>query len=121
MNKSKKYPGHAPQGYSATKGADPSVAACYALFESRYTDVKGSGYQLPVEVRNEIDKLFAMNGYLPYVGFKNSSGYGYSNIVNEKIAHEIAGGADVNATINNYRNEVNRLIEETLDKASELK
>lgn len=122
LNKDKKYPGHAPQGYSATKGcSDPSVAACYALFESRYTDVKTSGYQLPVEVRNEIDKLFATNGYLPYVGFKNSSGYGYSNIVNEKIAHEVAGGADVNATINNYRNEVNRLIEETLDRASELK
>lgn len=121
MNTGKKYPGHAPQGYSATKDcADPSVAACYALFESRYTDTKSAG-SLPAEVRNAIDKAFATNGFLPYVGFKNSSGYGYSNIVNEKIAHEVTAGADVNATINNYRPEVDRLIKETIDKASELK
>lgn len=116
LNTDKKYPAHAPQGYACAKGAsDPSVAACYALFESRYLDeeVEGS-YQMPVEVRKEIDKLFAVNGFLPFNGLQDSSGNTYEDIINRKIGDTIRGGADVTSTINNYRPIMQRLITDTL-------
>lgn len=103
LNTEKKYPGHAAQGYSATKGcSDPSVAACYALFESRWTDNSSTTKKVPTEVLTEVQTLFANNGFLGYSGFKDSSGNSYHSIVND-MGIKIMQGADVVQTINNNR------------------
>ena len=116
LNTESKYPAHAPQGYASAKGAsDPSVAACYALFESRYQDQETDGtYQMPIEIRKEIDSLFAKNGFLPFNGLQDSSGNNYEDIINRKIGDAIREGADVTSTINNYRTVMQRLIDDTL-------
>ena len=118
LNSENKYPGHAAQGYSSTKGAkDPSVAACYALFESRYTDSKAGSDSFPVDVRNETDKLFAKNGYLGFHGFRDSSGTSYTDIINAKIGTALQGNANVTATMNNNRSSLQRVISDTISQA----
>ena len=110
LNTEKKYPGHAAQGYSATKGcSDPSVAACYALFESRWVDTSTTTNRVPAEVLNEVQTLFANNGFLGYSGFKDSSGNSYDSIVNN-MGSKIRTGADVVQTINTNRQVIQNAI-----------
>ncbi len=113
-----KYAAHVPQGYSAAKGAkDPSVAACYALFESRTKDSDtGSALQMPSEIRNYIDEAFAKNGFLGYSGLRDSEGKGVSNILSS-MALDIQKGADVASTVAAQRNAVTRIISDCLSRA----
>lgn len=114
-NTTGKYPGHAPQGYSVGKGSsDPSVAVCYALFESTLedSDIAVSG-QLPAEIRNEIDNLFAKNGFISYCGFKDSNGQNVAKAFSTMEKTIIQGG-DVTATLNSNRNVITRLISDSL-------
>lgn len=118
LNTSKAYPGAAPQGYSSIKGAkDPSIAACYALFESTYTDKKVSGTQFPTDVRTEVEKLFAANPYASFSGFSDSSGRRLAVVVNNEMGKSIREGADVNQTINNKLPDLQRIISDSLQNA----
>lgn len=118
LNTSKAYPGAAPQGYSSIKGAkDPSVAACYALFESTYTDKEISGNQFPTDVRAEVEKLFAANPYASFSGFTDSSGRRLATVINNEIGKSIREGADVNQTINNKLPDLQRIISDSLQNA----
>ena len=112
------YPTHAAQGYSAAKGAkDPSIAAAYALFESRTEDSDiNSNLQLPAEIRNYVDNAFAKNGFISIFGYQNSEGTRIENILN-KIATDIKGGADVASTVSAQRNTVTRIISDCLARA----
>lgn len=112
------YPTHAAQGYSAAKGAkDPSIAAAYALFESRTEDNDiNSNLQLPAEIRNYVDNAFAKNGFISIFGYQNSEGTRIENILN-KIATDIKIGADVASTVSAQRNTVTRIINDCLARA----
>lgn len=104
LNKDKKYPAEAAMGYSATAGCkDPSVAACYALFESRYTDNSNAKDAFPTEVLKEIQFQFAKNGFIGHHGFKNSEGDGYDWVLDFYMGPKIREGADVVQTINDFR------------------
>lgn len=113
-----KYPAHVAQGYSAAKGAkDPSIAAAYALFESRTEDSDvGSSLQLPADVRNYVDEQFAKNGFLGFQGLQDSEGKRVSDILG-KIAEDIKAGADVASTVSAQRNTVTRIIADCLSRA----
>lgn len=115
LNTSGKYPGHAPQGYSVSKGAeDPSIAVAYAVFESSLQDSDiGAEGQMPAEVRNEIDTLFAKGGFISYCGFMDSSG----NFVTTALANvekDLLSGGDPAALLNSNRNIITRLINDAL-------
>ena len=117
LNKSGKYSTHTAQGYSAIKGSpEPSLAPCYALFESRVIDSDvGSEFQMPSEIRNAIDNAFATNGFCPIVGF-NVTG------LNAQIGWPIIKGqSDVTATINDNRSLINTAINATLAEAKNFK
>ena len=109
------YAGHVAQGYSAVKGAkDTSVAACYALFESRTSDsVVDSAIQIPPEILNYVNTAFATNGYLGFLGWSDSNGTSPDTYL-KQIGDEIKGGADVASTVASKRNEVTRCIADTL-------
>lgn len=118
LNTSKAYPGAAPQGYSSIKSAkDPSVAACYALFESTYVEKKISGDQFPTDVRAEVEKLFATNPYTSFSGFTDSSGRRLALVINSEIGKSIREGADVNQTITNKLPDLQRIISDSLQNA----
>lgn len=113
LNTSKAYPGHAAQGYSATKGcSDPSVAACYALFESRYEDKDGTN-QLPADVRKAVVEAFSKNGYIGMSGFQDSTGKTYSTVIKD-ISKTILEGGDVTKTLNDNRQVLQRVIADSV-------
>ncbi len=94
-----------------------SVAACYALFESRTSDSEiGSTTQMPPEILNYVNNAFATNGYLGFAGWKNSNGVTPDTYLNQ-IGDAIKGGADVASTVASKRNEVTRCIADTLARA----
>ncbi len=109
------YAGHVAQGYSAAKGAkDTSVAACYALFESRTTDAEvGVTTQMPSEILNAVNTAFATNGFLGFAGWKDSNGVSPNTYLKE-IGEEIKTGADVASTVAAKRPEITRCIADTL-------
>lgn len=112
-NTAKKYPGHAAQGYSSTKGTkDPSVAACYALFESRYTTKTTQGNM--AEIRKEVSNLFAKNGYIGMSGFEDSSGKSINDIINVEIGSKVMDGGDVSALLNSQRQTLQRIIADSI-------
>lgn len=114
-----KYPAHAGQGYSAAKGAkDPSVAAAYALFESRTEDSDvGSTLQMPAEVRNYVDEQFSANGFVGDQRFQDSEGTRVSDIIEKQIAQKIWSGADVASTVSAQRNVITRIISDCFARA----
>lgn len=114
-----KYPGHAPQGYSAAKGAaDPSVAACYALFESRIQDSDvGSEMQMPVDVRDAVETAFAANGFIGFDGLQDSNGVYYNSVINRNIGLVIRDGGDVASTVNGQRSVIERIINDVMSRA----
>ena len=116
LNESGKQPGHAPQGYAASKGcSDPSVAACYALFESRLTDTNtGEENQLPSEIRKAIETDFSINGFLTQSGLSDSSGQTITDILNKEMRVSILKGGDVAAILNANRSVFERLINDAM-------
>lgn len=114
-----KYPGHAPQGYSAAKGAsDPSVAACYALFESRVEDTDvGSEMQMPAEIRNAVENAFAANGFIGFDGLQDSNGVYSTSVIDRDIGLVIKEGGDVASTVNAQRSVVQRIINDVMSRA----
>ena len=119
-----KYATHCAQGYSAAKGAkDPTVAACYALFESRVRDSDvGSAIQMPAEIRNAIDDAFAKNGFCPVLGFMDTEGTYASSVINRGVGYAIVSdGADVASTINTQRPILSSIITSTLNAGKSFK
>ena len=119
-----KYPTHVAQGYSVARGAkDPSIAPCYALFESRISDKDvGSDIQMPAEIRNAIDDAFANNGFCPVSGFADSEGRYAEETVNRQIGIEIiANGADVASTLTAQRPVITAIITAALSGAQNFK
>ena len=115
------YATHEAQGYSAARGAkEPSLAACYGLWESRVRDTDvGSEFQMPSEIRNAIDDAFAANGYCPQSGFADSSGELVENIVNWYMGRDklVIAREDVTAVLNEYRPLLDGIIKSTLNSA----
>ena len=114
------YATHEAQGYSAAKGAkDPSMAACYGLFESRAvdSDVK-SDLQMPAEIRNAVDDAFAKNGYCPTVGFANEEGLCLEDVTNWYLGTRdlIVNRMDVSAVLGTYRPQFQAIIASTLNQ-----
>ena len=119
-----KYPTHIPQGYSAVKGsAEPTMAPCYALFESRIADSDvGSDLQMPSEIRNYINNAFSSNGFAPLVGFENTEGRNIIQVINLDVGYPlILNNADVTATLTEKRPVLNAVITSALSNASNFK
>lgn len=116
LNKTGKEPGHAPQGYAASKGCtDTSVAVCYALFESRLGDTDtGEANQLPSEVRTDLETKFATNGFLTYCGLADSEGKNITDVLNKTIRVALLKGGDAAAILNENRSVFNRLINDSM-------
>ena len=111
------FPGHVPQGYAVGKGAsDKSVAACYALFESRLTDTdSGEAYQMPTDVRAVIEKNFAEKPFLSQqFGFQDSAGNNIQLILDNQLGKKIMEGADVASMLSSYRNVITRTINDSI-------
>ena len=119
-----KYPTHCAQGYSSAKGAkDPSIAPCYALFESRVRDADvGSDLQLPAEIRNAINDAFAKNGFCPTTGFADTEGNYAEVTVNQKVGIAILEkNEDVASTISTQRPVISAIINSALNGAKNFK
>ena len=119
-----KYATHMAQGYSVARGAaDPSIAPCYALFESRVSDSDvGSELQMPPEIRNAIDNAFATNGFCPVSGFADSEGNQAVYILNRNIGFEIVNnGADVTSAITAQRPVIAGIISSVLNAGKNFK
>ncbi len=117
LNKDKKYPAHGTTGYAVCKGAkDPTIAICYALFESRAVDVdNGEDYQLNPEINSEAILLYNNNPSLLYSGFGDTNGVAVSEFYRDTIGKEgIHTGADATSTLNNYKSVIKRMITDSL-------
>lgn len=117
MYKSGKYPARIERGYSSVKGAsDPSVAACFALFEGeyKYTDLEKT---LPDEVYNAVYSEFDKGGFVGY-NFSFSSDDLTDTMSGSacirSLGNKISGGSTVDSAINSVHNNLNDLIELTL-------
>ena len=110
-NTQKTYSSLSAQGYGSTRGAkDPSIAACYALFESKYVDNSSTKKRVPQAVLDAVQKNFATNPFIGYTGFKDSSGKSYTSVMFEIGQKIIRDGADPVSTINNNRQVVQNCI-----------
>lgn len=116
LNKTGKEPGHAPQGYAASKGCtDTSVAVCYALFESRLGDADtGAKNQLPSAIRTAVEQKFATNGFLTCCGLADSEGRKITDVLNKDIRVTLIKGGDVAAVLNANRSVFDRLINDSM-------
>ena len=121
LNTENKYPGNTPHGYSSTKGAkDPSIAACYALFESRYEYTNYSKNQIPADMLNMVYGLYSKNPGYPFGGFKDSSGKRVSEIMRSYLT-QIMDGADVASTLESARQPVQRCLDYATTLAKDFK
>ncbi len=116
LNDTGKYPLHASVGYAVTKGAaDPSVAVCYALFESRLTDVEtGDELQLNPEITQELIDRFNENPYVVTPGFLNSDGKTLGEYYRDEIGKPIFEGADVTMMMNSKKSVIDKIIADTV-------
>ena len=118
LTKNNMYPGHAAQGYSAAKGAkEPSLPCAYALFESRTEDSDvGSTHQVPAEIRNYVEKQFAINGFVGASGLQNSEGKRYRNVIDD-VGLKIRAGQDPVSTLASQRSIMSRMISDSVANA----
>lgn len=119
LNKNQLYPLHAAVGYGVCQGAsDPSVAVCYALFESRTTDTEtGEAYQLNPDVYNEIIARYNEKPFLSYSGFTDSNGFSVAEFYRDTISRQnILEGADVVQTLTKYQPNIRRMISDSMAK-----
>ena len=117
-NKNKAYPVHASTGYASCKGAkDPSIAVCYALYESRINDtVTGSSDQLDPEVYNIIVKEYEKSPAFTYDGFANAAGKSVGEYYRDNIGAPIKNGADVTQILSNENSVIESMIASSLKK-----
>lgn len=118
LNTSGAYPVHASTGYASCKGAkDPSIAVCFALYESRINDTDtGSATQLPPEIYNVIVAEYEKNPSFTYDGFANSSGVPVGNYYRDNVGKPILLGADVTQTLSNANSVIEGMIASSLKK-----
>lgn len=113
------YPLHAAVGYGVCMGAsDPSVAICYALFESRSTDSDtGEEFQLNPDVYDEIVSRYNEKPFLSYSGFTDSNGLSVAEFYRDTISKDnVLEGADVVQTLTKYQSTIKRMISDSLKK-----
>lgn len=118
LAKNEMYPGHAAQGYSAAKGAkEPTLPCAYALFESRTEDKNiGTTFQMDADVRNYVEKQFAVNGFLGFSGLQNSEGQ-KSRPYLDLLGGKIRNGEDPTSTLANARSGLSRMISDSVANA----
>lgn len=116
LNTDGKYPLHASVGYAVSKGAsDPSIAVCYALYESRVTDTDtGDELQLDPEIFAEIIKRYSEKPFLTYTGFADSNGVSVAEFYRDDIGKTLLKGADVTQTIESNKGIIQKMIEDTV-------
>ena len=116
LNTDGKYPLHASVGYAVSKGAsDPSIAVCYALYESRVTDSDtGDELQLDPEIFAEIIKRYSEKPFLTYTGFADSNGVSVAEFYRDNIGKELLKGADVTQTIESNKGIIQKMIDDTI-------
>ena len=107
MYKNGKYPAKISRAYSSVKGAgDPSIAACFALFESSF-DYTSCQNTLPEEIYNAVYSEFNKGGYIGYnSGYptKQNSDILSGNSCIKATGTMIAKGAAVDQAINQFDN-----------------
>lgn len=111
-NTNKVYPSLSAQGYGSTRGAkDPSIAVCYALFESKFVDTSTTKKRIPQVILDDVQKAFVENPFIGYTGFEDSSGKSYTSVMHHDVGLKLSrDGADAVATLNNYRQVVKNCI-----------
>lgn len=118
LNTTGGYPVHASTGYASCKGAkDPSIAVCFALYESRIKDTNtGSATQLDSEVYEAIVAEYEKNPAFTYDGFANSSGVSVGEYYRDNVGKPILEGADVTQTLSNAHSIIEGMIASSLNK-----
>ena len=106
MYPSGKYPAKISRAYSSAKGAsDPSVAACFALFEGKLESDINTSTDMPADIYNAVYQQFANGGFAGYnYGFRYEESSASAYI--KALGRMIADGMSVDDAVNQVNDSV---------------